>query len=102
MVFLVDNLLQELKNTIRTVPDFPVEGILFRDITPVLSNSLLLTEIMERIVKDIENLNWTPDIIVGPEARGFIFGPLLSTRLKNSFVPVRKPGKLPSKTIKID
>ena len=57
---------------------------------------------MERIVKDIKNLNWIPDVIVGPEARGFIFGPLLSTRLKNSFVPVRKPGKLPSKTIKID
>jgi adenine phosphoribosyltransferase len=99
---LADNLLQELENTIRTVPDFPMEGILFRDITPILTNGLLLTEMMERIVKDIENLNWTPDVIVGPEARGFIFGPLLSTRMKNSFVPVRKPGKLPSKTIKID
>ncbi len=100
--FLTDNLLQELKDTIRTVPDFPMEGILFRDITPVLSNSSLLTELMNRIVKDIENLNWAPDVIVGPEARGFIFGPLLSTRLKNSFVPVRKPGKLPFETIKID
>ncbi len=102
MVFLADSLLQELKNTIRTVPDFPMKGILFRDITPILSDSLLLTEMIERIVKDIKNLNWIPDVIVGPEARGFIFGPLLSTRLKNSFVPVRKPGKLPSKTIKID
>tara|TARA_X000001036_G_C20373602_1_gene681599 strand:- start:85 stop:636 length:552 start_codon:yes stop_codon:yes gene_type:complete len=102
VVFLADSLLQELKNTIRTVPDFPMKGILFRDITPILSDSLLLTEMMDRIVKDIKNLNWIPDIIVGPEARGFIFGPLLSTRLKNSFVPVRKLGKLPSKTIKID
>ena len=99
---MVDNLLQELKNTIRTVPNFPKDGILFRDITPILSDSQLLTEMMERIVKNIEDLHWVPDVIVGPEARGFIFGPLLSTRLKTSFVPVRKSGKLPAKTIKID
>ncbi len=99
---MADKFLQVLKDTIRTVPDFPIEGILFRDITPILSNNTLLTEMMERIVKDLQSLNWQPDVILGPEARGFIFGPLLSTRLKKSFVPVRKPGKLPSRTIKID
>ena len=78
---MTDKFLQVLKDTIRTVPDFPIEGILFRDITPILSNNTLLTEMMERIVKDLQSLNWQPDVIIGPEARGFIFGPLLSTRL---------------------
>lgn len=102
VIFLKNGILGELANSVRTVPNFPIEGIMFRDITPILSNHKLLSGLMDKIVKDLEHLGWYPDIIVGPEARGFIFGPLLSTRLNNSFVPIRKPGKLPSKTVKID
>ena len=90
-----DELLQSLRSTIRTVPDFPIEGIMFRDITPVLSDPGLMSGIIDRFVRDIEGRGWRPEAVVGPEARGFIFGPLLAARLGISFVPVRKPGKLP-------
>ncbi len=97
-----DIFIEKLTKSVRTIPDFPVDGILFRDITPVLANSQLLNQTIDRIIQDIENLDWNPDVIVGPEARGFIFGPLLSTKLDKAFVPIRKPGKLPSSTIKVD
>ena len=90
-----DDLLQSLRSTIRTVPDFPIEGIMFRDITPVLSHPGLMSGIIDRFVQDMEGRGWRPEAVVGPEARGFIFGPLLAARLGVSFVPVRKPGKLP-------
>ena len=90
-----DELLQSLRDAVRTVPDFPIEGIMFRDITPVLSNPGLMSAIIDRFAEDMEGRGWRPDAVVGPEARGFIFGPLLAARLGISFVPVRKPGKLP-------
>ena len=90
-----DDLLQSLRSTIRTVPDFPIEGIMFRDITPVLSDPGLMSGIIDRFAQDMEGRGWRPEAVVGPEARGFIFGPLLAARLGISFVPVRKPGKLP-------
>ena len=90
-----DELLQSLRSTIRTVPDFPIEGIMFRDITPVLSDPGLMSGIIDRFAQEMEGRGWRPEAVVGPEARGFIFGPLLAARLDISFVPVRKPGKLP-------
>ncbi len=90
-----DELLQNLRNAIRTVPDFPIEGIMFRDITPVLSDPGLMSGIIDRFAEDLEERGWRPDAVVGPEARGFIFGPLLAAHLGISFVPIRKPGKLP-------
>ena len=90
-----DELLQRLRSTIRTVPDFPIEGIMFRDITPVLSDPGLMSGIIDRFAQEMEGRGWRPEAVVGPEARGFIFGPLLAARLGISFVPVRKPGKLP-------
>ena len=90
-----DDLLQSLRSTIRTVPDFPIEGIMFRDITPVLSDPGLMSGIIDRFAQEMEGRGWRPEAGVGPEARGFIFGPLLAARLGISFVPVRKPGKLP-------
>ena len=94
-----DELLQSLRGAIRTVPDFPQEGIMFRDITPVLGDPGLMSDITKRFVSDMENMGWRPEAVVGPEARGFIFGPLLANELGISFIPVRKPGKLPSDTI---
>src|SRR4051812_45835342 len=88
-----------LKNLIREVPDFPKKGILFYDITTLLKDKLgfatLIDALSENYIgKDI-------DLVLGMEARGFIFGPALSYRLNAGFVPVRKPGKLPAETIKI-
>ena len=94
-----DELLEALRDAIRTVPDFPLEGIMFRDITPVLGDPGLMSSITERFANDLEGLGWRPEAIVGPEARGFIFGPLLADTLNIPFIPVRKPGKLPSDTI---
>ena len=85
-----------LKATIRTVPDFPIDGIQFRDITPVLSDPVL----MGRVMDSFEGMPaLMPPPACGPEARGFIFGPLLAMRLNLPFIPIRKPGKLPHKTV---
>jgi len=97
-----DELLRSLKDAIRTVPDFPIKGIMFRDITPVLSDPGLMSDIINRFAEDMEGRGWRPDAVVGPEARGFIFGPLLATRLGISFVPIRKPGKLPYDAYSVD
>jgi adenine phosphoribosyltransferase len=90
---------QDLKAAIRTVPDFPLEGIMFRDITPVLSDPGLMSGIIDMFARDMGGLGWRPEAVVGPEARGFIFGPLLANHLGIAFIPVRKPGKLPADTI---
>ena len=97
-----DTFLEEIRDAIRTVPNFPIDGIMFRDISPVLSRPGLLAKVTAQFVKDLDGLGWKPDVIVGPEARGFIFGPLLAERLGIGFVPVRKPGKLPAETFRID
>jgi len=88
-----------LKKLIREVPDFPKPGILFYDITTLLKDKLgfatLIDALSENYIgKDI-------DLVLGMEARGFIFGPALSYRLNAGFVPVRKPGKLPAETVKV-
>jgi len=75
---------------------------MFRDITPVLGAPGLVSSITDRFVEDLQQLEWSPDAVVGPEARGFIFGPLLADRLGCGFVPVRKPGKLPSTTRRVE
>jgi adenine phosphoribosyltransferase len=97
-----DELLQNLRGAIRTVPDFPLEGIMFRDITPVLGDPGLMSGITNRFVRDMEGLGWRPEAVVGPEARGFIFAPLLADHLGIPFIPIRKPGKLPADTICVE
>ena len=97
-----NDLTRRLKDAIRTVPDFPIEGVMFRDITPVLGEPGLVSSITDQFVEDLQQLGWRPDVIVGPEARGFIFGPLLADRLGCGFVPVRKPGKLPAPTRRVE
>ena len=97
---MLDEFTRRLRDTVRTIPDFPIEGIQFRDITPVLSNGKLLSEITDRFVKEMNERNWQPDVVVGPESRGFIFGALLAAKLGIAFVPIRKPGKLPHSIIR--
>ena len=97
-----NDLTRRLKVAIRTVPNFPIEGVMFRDITPVLGEPGLVSSITDQFVEDLNQLGWQPDVVVGPEARGFIFGPILADRLGCGFVPVRKPGKLPAPSRKVE
>ncbi len=88
--------LDHLKDYIRDVPDFPKEGIIFKDITTLLKNPQALQETGQQLLafsKDLEI-----DIVAGIESRGFIFGMYLAERLNAGFVPLRKPGKLPAET----
>jgi adenine phosphoribosyltransferase len=95
-----EDITQKLRETVRTVPDFPIEGIMFRDITPVLSDGSLLSDITDEFIRRMNSNGWKPDAVVGPESRGFIFGALLAAKLGIAFVPVRKPGKLPHKILR--
>lgn len=88
----------DLTKYIADVPDFPSEGILFRDITPLLQNGEAFKYACDKIAEFAEAQGAT--IIVGPESRGFIFGCPVATKLNIGFAPVRKPGKLPREQIK--
>ncbi len=91
--------MEHLKKLIREVPDFPKPGILFYDITTLLQDPDGLRQLTDGMVdRYCDN---PPDVVLGVEARGFIFAPVMATRLGRGFVPVRKPGKLPSKTSRI-
>jgi adenine phosphoribosyltransferase len=87
----------DLKSTIRNIPDFPRPGILFRDITTMLKDgaafSFVINELAERY------RDGRIDAIAGIESRGFIFGAALAAKLAAGFIPIRKPGKLPAKTV---
>ena len=91
--------MSDLKKLIREVPDFPKPGILFYDITTLLQDPEGFAALTEQLVSRCGAFR--PDTVVGIEARGFIFGPLLAARLGTGFVPVRKPGKLPAATDQI-
>ena len=88
--------MDSLKQLIRTVPDFPKPGIQFYDITTLLKNPYGLRTTIDRLVELIGDDQI--DVVIGMEARGFIFAPALAYRLKAGFVPVRKPRKLPAET----
>lgn len=87
----------DFKGKIRSIKDFPKEGINFRDITTVLKDKEAFHECIMQMAKHLRDKNI--DIIIGPEARGFLIGAPLAYELGVGFVPVRKPGKLPSETI---
>jgi len=89
----------ELKKLIREVPDFPKKGILFYDITTLLKDKLGFATLIDSLSENY--IGKEIDLVLGMEARGFIFGPALSYRLNAGFVPVRKPGKLPAETVKV-
>lgn len=86
---------ETLRALIRDVPDFPKPGILFKDITPLLSDPAGLALSVELMAQPFRGKK--VDVVVGAESRGFIFGTALATTLSAGFVPVRKPGKLPWK-----
>jgi len=90
----------DLKQKIRTIPDFPEPGILFRDITTLLSDAEALNETIERFAEHYKNEKI--DVVVGVESRGFIIGTPLAIRMDLGFIPIRKAGKLPGPTHGVD
>jgi adenine phosphoribosyltransferase len=90
--------MDHLKERIRSVPDFPKAGILFYDITTLLQDAAGFRAAVDSLA--LPFLDQRIDIVVGIESRGFIFGAVVADRIGAGFIPVRKPGKLPAKTVK--
>jgi adenine phosphoribosyltransferase len=90
----------DLRDFIRDVPDFPQPGILFRDVTPLLQNPAAFSAALDALQDYVDSR--APDVIVGIESRGFLFGAPLAARLGLPFVPIRKPGKLPAAHMSIE
>ncbi len=88
--------MDSLKRAVRDIPDFPKKGIVFKDITPILQDGKLLKRAMDTLADHYRGKGVTK--VLGAEARGFIFAPVVAYLLGAGFVPVRKPGKLPHKT----
>lgn len=88
---------EKLNTVIRDVPNFPKEGIIFKDITPILLDANLTKEVVSELAKNSKELKL--DAIVGIESRGFWFGIMLANELNIPFIPIRKKGKLPYKTL---
>lgn len=92
--------MKKLEEYVRSIPDFPEEGVIFRDVTSVLQDAdglRLAIETMQGLVADLD-----VDVIAGPESRGFIFGTPIAYNLHKPFVLIRKKGKLPCETVAID
>jgi adenine phosphoribosyltransferase len=85
--------IEKLKNAVRNIPDFPTQGIQFKDVTTLFKDPELLKELSDGLYDMYKNKGVTK--VVAIESRGFIMGPLLAERLYAGFIPVRKPGKLP-------
>jgi adenine phosphoribosyltransferase len=96
---MTEDRIEFIRSKIRDVPDFPKPGIVFKDITPVLADPRAFNTCLDLIS---ERFDGKPlDAIVGIESRGFIFGAALAASMRKAFIPVRKPGKLPSATHKV-
>lgn len=92
--------MKKIEDYVRSIPDFPEPGIIFRDVTSILQDKdglKLAIDQMQELIKDLDF-----DTIVGPESRGFIFGVPLAYNLNKAFVPIRKKGKLPGETISME
>lgn len=92
--------MKKLEEYVRSIPDFPEEGIIFRDVTSILQDKdglHLAIDTMQDTLKDLDF-----DIVLGPESRGFIFGVPIAYNLSKAFVPVRKKGKLPCETVEME
>lgn len=87
----------EIDQYVRSIPDFPEPGIIFRDITSVIQNPEGLKKSIDGMIESLKNVDF--NIVLGPESRGFIFGMPVAYALNKGFVPVRKKGKLPCETI---
>lgn len=91
--------MNELKNIIREIPDFPKPGILFYDLTTLMNDARGFRSALDGLAERYQGVQ--VDAVVGIEARGFIFAPTVAYRLGCGFIPARKPGKLPGETVKV-
>ena len=89
---------EDIKKHIKDVKDFPKKGIIFKDISPILQN----IDLMKHITKEFAKVSKDADIIIGPDARGFLFGVPLAMEINKPFIMVRKKGKLPGEIISFD
>ena len=94
------SLSRRIANSIRDIPDFPVPGVLFKDITPLLADPDLMREVIDELARGVSALQ--PDAVVGIESRGFLFAMPLALQLNLPFIPARKPGKLPYEKLRVD
>lgn len=92
--------MKKLEEYVRSIPDFPEEGIIFRDVTSILQDRDGLHLAIEQMQDAVKDLDF--DVVVGPESRGFIFGVPIAYNLNKAFVPIRKKGKLPCETIEAE
>ena len=93
------DVLREIRGAIRTIPDYPKPGVMFRDITTLLGNARAFQLVVEELVRPWRNEQ--VDHVAGIEARGFILGGALAHQLRSGFVPIRKKGKLPHTTVRV-
>lgn len=91
--------MKKLEDYIMSIPDFPEQGIIFRDVTSILQDPVGLSLAVDSIRKELKGIEY--DLIVGPESRGFIFGVPVAYAEHKAFIPVRKEGKLPRETISV-
>lgn len=96
----MEDKMKKLEEYVRSIPDFPEKGIIFRDVTSVLQDKDSLRMSIDAMMDEVKDLNF--DIIIGPESRGFIFGVPIAYNLNKAFVPVRKKGKLPCETVEME
>ena len=95
-----NSVMKKLEEYVRSIPDFPEPGIIFRDVTSILQDAdglHLAIDLMQEKLKDVEF-----DVVVGPESRGFIFGVPIAYNLHKPFIPIRKKGKLPCETVSVE
>lgn len=92
--------MKKLEEYVRSIPDFPEEGIIFRDITSILQDKDGLHLAIDQMQAELDDIDF--DVVIGPESRGFIFGVPIAYNLNKPFVPVRKKGKLPCETVEIE
>lgn len=92
--------MKKLEDYVRSIPDFPEEGIIFRDITSILQDKDGLRLAIDSMQEELKGLDF--DVVLGPESRGFIFGVPIAYNLNKAFVPVRKKGKLPCETVEME
>lgn len=92
--------MKKLEEYVRSIPDFPEEGIIFRDITSILQDKNGLRLAIDQMQETLNGVDF--DIVLGPESRGFIFGVPIAYNLNKAFVPVRKKGKLPCETVEME
>ena len=91
--------MMDFKKYVAEIQDFPIEGVLFRDVTPLMQNGEVYKACIDQLIEYGKKVN--ADLVIGPEARGFLFGCPVAYGLNIGFAPVRKPGKLPRETVEV-